>query len=586
MEGLRSRTHDTDAWVPVRASQTVNNGYEYGKIGYREEYFGSIGLLFDTADKAGAMACEWTSVNGHSTTPWIRKDRFQRAGRFEASRSGVLGEFLVLRQHFEAPTTTEWYLDQDFELALGLSRTGDVWVRPAEGDRKVARLQRDGDGEPVLLEVRNEYLKDYLCACDAGLLLAQFHERIGIDSDGQAVSWSDDGEKEDLSNCHWEGRTQKILPSGFPAGGITVQQVSRTDVDYSEDVPCFDPNRENAFQTESSTVELTQDTRFRISGELWKNDWITSGNVSPRVRGDDVDMDLPFIVGADGSTARSDELGEALQWLWFRPTVVNALLDSPHGTLGWYTEDTGTVGSSGRNSVHFGVNDLGLVNVLARDVTDLPSSDQKIWAAHNCTPEGGVSKELLMAQMEAKPAKTTAPEIDFRTNLSDLESLSEVLFGTSLLRSHPKEDELLDSVNRFCAIDQEGVYQLAKEINRVVVERLNEKLLRKQISSAEEDLGSIKLLERFLNEAGADGYTITGALVGVYDLRQADAHLPSSDLSEELNLIGISDLSTPSLAGKAMMETVAETLSTIHETMSGISPEDVVPWSKGAGECL
>lgn len=576
MQKLRSYTHDTDAWVPVRASRTLGNGCEYGQIGYREEYFGSIGLLFDTADRADAMACEWTNVNRHSTTPWMRKGRFRRAGRFEAPRSDVLGEFLVLWQHFEAPTTTEWYLDQDFALALGLSRTDDVWIRPAEGDRIVARLQRNEDGEPVLLEVRNEHLKDYLCARGVGLLLAQFHERIGIDSDGQAVSWADDVEKEDLSNCYWEGRVQKILPNGFPAGGITVQRVSRTDVDYSEDVPRFDPNSENAFQSESSNHELNEDPRARISGELWKNDWITPGNISPRVRGDNVDTGIPFIVGADGSTAQNDELGEALQWLWFRPTVVNALLENRHGTLEWYTEDTGTVGSSGRNSVHFGFNDLGLLNVLARDVADLPNSDQKTWVAHNCTPEGGVSEELLMAQMEARPAKTTAPETDFRRYMSRLESLSKELFGKALLRSHPKKNELLTSVNRFCATDQEGVYQLAKEITRVVVERLDEKLLRKQVSNAEEDLGSIKLLEQFLDAVGADGYSITGALVGAYDLRQADAHLPSRNLSDELELLGVGDLSTPTLAGKTMIATVADTLRTICKTFSGISPDDVV----------
>jgi hypothetical protein len=180
-----------------------------------------------------------------------------------------------------------------------------------------------------------------------------------------------------------------------------------------------------------------------------------------------------------------------------------------------------------------------------------------------------------MAQMEAQPAHTEAPEMSFRKHLRHLESQSKELFGASLLRDHFKEEEILAHVNRFRATDEAGLYQLAKEITRLVVERLNEKLLREQLPDADDELGTIKLLEQFLTNVGADGYGITGPLVGAYDLRHADAHLPSSDLSKELGLLNISETPHPILKGKSMISTVAEALRETCATLDDLTPSDV-----------
>jgi hypothetical protein len=43
------------------------------------------------------------------------------------------------------------------------------------------------------------------------------------------------------------------------------------------------------------------------------------------------------------------------------------------------------------------VNKFGFINVLGKDIGELPEWAQKLWVPHNVSPEGGLSEELHMA---------------------------------------------------------------------------------------------------------------------------------------------------------------------------------------------
>lgn len=81
---------------------------------------------------------------------------------------------------------------------------------------------------------------------------------------------------------------------------------------------------------------------------------------------------------------------------------------------------------------------------------------------------------------------------------------------------------------------------LAKEITRLLIERIDVKALRKVVPGQQKDFGSIKTLEKLLDSLGHDGRSITAPLAMVYELRKADAHLPSDKLAETLQISGIS----------------------------------------------
>ena len=66
-------------------------------------------------------------------------------------------------------------------------------------------------------------------------------------------------------------------------------------------------------------------------------------------------------------------------------------------------------------------------------------------------------------------------------------------------------------------------------------------LLKKLVPTKDEKLRSIKRLEQYVSSLGADGRKLTAPLVGVNELRQGDAHLPSEGLKDSLQLLGIID---------------------------------------------
>ena len=190
-------------------------------------------------------------------------------------------------------------------------------------------------------------------------------------------------------------------------GQAVVSRGWRTDTDYDEDIPIYDFPGKTAserFEVKSSNRKVSQ-----AAGELWKKEWIEPAATSPRVRGDKIPSQLQFIVDNEGHRETSATLTSPSRWLWFHPDVVNDLLKKPNGVLTWHSEDTGHVGGAWNRSVHFGVNALGLVNVYAKDIALLPEIDQKTWANHNLSPDGKVSAELLMSQMQTNPAATDAP---------------------------------------------------------------------------------------------------------------------------------------------------------------------------------
>ncbi|MCH7974795.1 MAG: hypothetical protein IH949_13110 [Bacteroidetes bacterium] len=74
------------------------------------------------------------------------------------------------------------------------------------------------------------------------------------------------------------------------------------------------------------------------------------------------------------------------------------------------------------------------------------------------------------------------------------------------------------------------------------------------------DLGSIKRIENIINELGYDGRKITAPFVGLNELRQADAHLPSSNLYNSFSLAEIDRTNSYIIIGKKLIDTIASSI--------------------------
>jgi len=272
------------------------------------------------------------------------------------------------------------------------------------------------------------------------------------------------------------------------------------------------------------------------------------------------------MVQPDGDGARVDletlNFEEVGKYLWFRPDVITALISRRGGNLRWYTRDTGGVSPSPGTPLHFGVNKLGLVNAYAYDVARKPLWERRIWASHNCRPDGGVSSELLEAQMACRPASTKSPEFLIESAVSWLDHVFTAKFGESLLRDHHEVSDLSIRIHRFRGLDEQGLRSLAKDIVKFTIERINKASLVRAIDEGKSDLGTIKLLQRLLAKYTDESYAYRrmSPLFGVYDLRGADAHLSSSDIEGCYVRIGI-DRKAPHIQQAAqMVEKVAEAI--------------------------
>ena len=435
MDDLKRRNLAEASWVPLCQSAPTENDIRYGLLGYEEEFKGAFAVAFPLSDRSEALKQDYSDVSpSWGNGPWVEAGKFHPAGTYKSYNSDLNGEYLVTQVLFDGLEKPEWHLNIDLVAGLELLRQDDVWVCPEDDYIDVARLDRKPDGSPGTLRIRTQYLCDYLCARSSGLLVTTYQSRVQIVEQQPDFGWPEDYARDDERSFRWVGNIQEIHEGGSPFGRkIAVFHSARTSVDPEEDVPKFPHVAEDTF--ESSSWERHYDGRklYRVTGEMWRNHWVPPGEDSPKVRGDRVESDVEFIVASSGEKKAGRTLEGHRGWLWFKPTVVQEMLSRSAGVLQWYTENTGRLGPSSIYSVDFGVNELGLLNVLAKDIAVLPSLHQRIWLGHNVLPDGGFSKELHMSQNQAMPADTTAQEDLLRDALNHLRAVSARFLDTPML---------------------------------------------------------------------------------------------------------------------------------------------------------
>ncbi len=544
MRDVRQRTFERAVWIPLRAIQQLEELGSSGHAGHRSHFFGAGSLAVYSHQRETAAQLGWMDVGiSRSHKGYCDGDTYSPAYLYEDHCGKAIGEHLVLEQRGNRIEPRQWHLNQDFVVTMDLKREGDVWVRPNEGYLPVARLARSHDGVPVLIEVRSSHLRDYLCARHMALYITSYRNRLEVVENADHIGWTNGESTETNEADNWEGRILEIHEGGRPFGASTaVFHVARTDVDDEDDVPDFGFPTDDTVQSQSWTLTDGGRKLFRVQAELWRNEWIQPAESSPIVRGDETKPSVFFITDAEGKQEGKDTLVSGGRWLWFRPDVMSVLAHRRGGSLTWYTAETGGVACCPDYVVHFGVNRLGLINVYAKDIGLLPDWQQRIWAGHNVSPEGKVSSELLDSQMRAKPADTLAPEPFLARGLTLLNKVVEIAYGICVVRTHELVPDLLAKCHRFRAVDKAGLYALAKDVARVTADSFDSTAIQSVVSPPKgEKWGSLKSLEKLLatKTDPTKARTMLGSLVGVYELRHGDAHLPRSDIDDALSLAGV-----------------------------------------------
>ncbi len=549
MPEIRKRFFDKNVWILLKETRTLLKEGEIGYLDFKEEYFGVGSIAVPVSQKLEAEKLGWAEVGtSSSSTGYVSDGEYIPANVYKNYEGTLTAEHLVLERRRNSIECSEWHLSQDLVVTLGLKREGDLWLTISRGYEEVAKIERSEDGCPVSISIKAFYLKDYLYARKMALYMTSYRSRTQIVEDGSYIKWKDNPNIENKNMDRWEGRVTKIHEGGEPFGtGFAVLHVSRTDVDYDEDVPEFDFPTDKNSKSEQWSGNFKGQKLYRIEGELWRNEWVEPASKSQIVCGEDVEPTSFFITNSSGKTENRKTLDRSSRWLWFKPSVINALLSVRGGSLGWYTKDTGSIECSPGYGVHFGVNRIGLVNVFAKDIGLLPDWQQKIWAGHNVAPDGKVSAELLISQMEANPASTQAPEYYLSKGIEILNTLILQKYRISVFKEHTDIDQILARTHRFRAIDERGLFELAKDLYRLMGERIDSTKIKEMVKlQKDEKYGQLKSLEKLLalKIDKKTAYKLLSPLWGIYTLRNADTHLPPKDIKEAYELCEI-DIQQP-----------------------------------------
>jgi hypothetical protein len=546
MRDLRRRKLDANVWIPLRASEEEASG-RFGHLGYRHDVFALCSLAVPVEQKEKTETLDWPQYSlATSHQGYVDEDHYVPGDVHDVGGLGLGGVALALSQDGNCEDPSQWHLHQDLVITLGLKREGENWVAINEGYIEVARLRRAADGSPTRLEFRAEHLKDYLCARGMALYVLWYRDRWEVVDDPSHITWSENPLREISPEERWEGRVTETDETGSPFGSSAAYiHMGRENVDTEEDVPRIGPSDSNLV---TKTWTVTRDSRklFTVRGEVWRKEWVNPGEHSPRVRRDKHPGSVFYIIDAAGKKESRETLRESGQWLWFAAAVVMAIADRRGGELSWHTRDTGSLRLTPCR-VHFGVNSLGLVNVMAKDIAYLPEWQQPLWGGFNVRPEGGVSEELLAAQAVGRPAVTQAPEAFLAKAIEVLNRIALVKLGHRMFREHEQFRTLLARAHRFRAVDQAGLLSLAKDVARLTADSIDAGALQKMVPPPKgETWGSLKSLEcvvaKYCDVSTA--HSVLGPLHGAYNLRHADAHLPGEDLAEAYQLLGI-DRSLP-----------------------------------------
>jgi hypothetical protein len=561
---LKRRDFDRQVWIPLHASQHRLREGEELHAGWREEFFLAEAFGVDVAMESRARAADANDlIHANESRPYMGENgQYVAADCAEAFFEDLRGFRFVLEQRIPGVDVVEWLLNQDFVLALNLMRVDDEWVRVEEGRAVVARLIRNAATEPALLEVKAEFLKDYLRARNMGLVLGTFVQRVVVTSEDPTVlPWERPTAFEEESSKGWRWRGDVMAAhdgSNWQFGStMRVFHMARTDFDAQDEVPML--HAEGKVETDQWEVAPEQGREvFRVSGEMWRTEWIAPASRTPRVGGEDIPSTSYFIIDGAGTRVNGNDIERRGNlWLWFKPSIVEDALSYPDGCLGWYSSETGSLRFTPQSGVHFGVNDLGFLNVLAVDIGRLPHWDQARWAAHNVAPSGTVSEELLDAQVRVNPAATIAPETRIQQVLQRLADAIRAHYGIELFHHYTHEAALLKIIHRFRVSNRQTLYALAKDLDRLFADRIDASTLQRTALNPlpNPPLKSLKALEEMVATLVTRPHArkLCAPLFGIRDLRLADAHPESGDDASALKRANVDPTAPLITQGRSML---------------------------------
>jgi hypothetical protein len=551
------KDHNRSIWVPLFESYDDGEG-DHGVVGYTRTFVGYRSIAVPKKFLKNFPKINFTDIYS-DFKGFSEKNRYTPSD-IEQINEKIYGVHLVLIQRNYETNQDNWFLHQDLMLTLNLIQDGDIWFAQNEGYSEAVRLLRKEDGAPRRIQIRADFLKDYLKARNMNLFLTSYSDRVALVEDASFINWKNGTLEIEQDNETFHGYVRDTHEgSSFFRDGALYVHVTRSD-DENVDIPeiTFPPDDKTM---KSKMIEVKPSGRKvkEIFGRLWRNEWIIQAKSSPRVKGDPSPRKFYYITDENGSKETNIELRNCGKWLWFKPDVIMTLTSYRGGNLQWYSKDTGSISCSQDFNVDFGMNSIGLINVYAKDVISLPDWQQQIWNGFNVPPDGGLSYELRTTQYMGNPVISQAPEEFLPKGLFLFRQIFQDKFDINIFNHDFNKHNILQNIHRFRALSLDGLFSLSKDVSRVSIDIFNTTDLKKLVQpQKEEKLGSLKLLEKLLATKIDPKFAseVMSPFHGVYNLRICDSHFPSDELDEFFNELQINKTDPFVLQGQTLLSTV------------------------------
>lgn len=273
-------------WVPLRAALNDEKG-NVKEIGYIGDIFACGSVAFPNEHRELADRLSWTDIGiGHTAAPYAYSDgHYSPIDEYQYNDKVPIGINLVFEHPQPVVGGRQWILNPDLVVALRLIKEGPNWVRPEENFVVVARETVGSDGSHHLIEIKREFLMDYLAARGVSLRLSYYHQRVENVADLKGSPYAGLNEAhEQREGGRYELRI-KELNTVF-GGSWASFRMWRTDIDEEEDAPVMGPETNYNTASESAGGRRSGYPGVRVEGEFWRDEWIEHQGKSTRVRGD------------------------------------------------------------------------------------------------------------------------------------------------------------------------------------------------------------------------------------------------------------------------------------------------------------
>lgn len=188
---------------------------------------------------------------------------------------------------------------------------------------------------------------------------------------------------------------------------------------------------------------------------------------------------------------------------------------------------------------------------------DLPEDDQRYWRSFNVPPDGTISETYFKRSFLGDFAEPQNEDLIFKNKFESLNSDWKKQFGWPLFLPLAKDDHHLYATLRVpLSNDQAEFDNQILALTKIVIDSLNEKELKKQISIDINDLKGIGKLELFLKEKYFPNYKqLIEFLRNLQMVRSGVGHRKGEKYVKGLKKLGLEDIPSGDSFAQILKET-------------------------------